>query len=154
MSITPEQATLGQNIGSGLAGLSLVFCSMEMVPGWSVLHLGWSPFVFICIMAVCGAVSGLLVAVQHRLAGLLGGLLGGSGALLAIVFVLQRTTWTHTVILLVVSLIGALPGYGVYAVLAAVENAGALSREQGKANVERKAAEEPQRPQKSEDNRE
>jgi hypothetical protein len=130
VSVSPEQESLGQKIGGGLLGLSLVFCSLEMVPGWGIFRLNWPTVVFVAIMAVCGSVSGLLLARRHRLPGLIGGLVGGPGALLAIAFVLERTTWTHSVILLVVGAIGALPGFLAYALLAALEDAVARSRQQ------------------------
>jgi hypothetical protein len=119
----PAQQTPAQNIGAGLFGLSIVICSMEMVPGWGLLHLGWSPGVFMGIMAACGAVSGLLMAAKHPVPGLLGGLVAGPGALFAIGFVLERTTRTQSLILVIVGLVGALPGVGLYAALAALQNA-------------------------------
>lgn len=117
----PARDTLEQRIGGLIFGLSIAACGLEMVPRWAVFHLGWPSAVFVAIMAVSGAVSGFLLGAGHRLAGTLGGLVAGPGSLLAIAFVLERTTWTHTVILMAVAAIGALPGLAVYHALAAIE---------------------------------
>ena len=117
----PAQDPLEQKIGGLIFGLSIAFCGMEMVPRWAVFDLGWPPAAFVAIMAVSGAVSGYLLGAGRRLAGTIGGLVAGPGSLLAIAFVLERTTWTHTVILMAVAAIGALPGLGVYHALAAIE---------------------------------
>ena len=130
MSISSREP-LQEKIGGLLFGLSIVFCSMEMVPRWSVLNLQWPPIAFIGLMGVCGAVSGWLLASHHRLPGLCGGLFAGPGALLAIAFVLERTTWTHTLIVMAVGAIGALPGLGLYGILAWVERALAPPLEEG-----------------------
>jgi hypothetical protein len=123
MSISPQRQALEQKIGGMLFGLSIALCGLEMVPGWGILRLGWPPTVFIGVMAACGAVSGWLLATDHRLPGLFGGLAAGPGALLAVAFVLAWMTWTHTVILLLAGAVGALPGFAVYGILAALENA-------------------------------
>jgi hypothetical protein len=118
----PEQTT-GQKIGGVLFGVAAVFCSMEMIPGWGIFHLDWPHETFYSIMAVCGAISGFLLAPRNRLPGLAGGLVAGPGCLFATALLLEWTTWTHTVILAIVGMIGCLPGLGVYRGLKALQDA-------------------------------
>jgi len=122
VSGNPHEETTGQKVGLTLFGLAIVFCSMEMVPGWGVLHLGWPPETYYAIMATVGALAGVLSAAQHRLAGLLGGLVAGPGSLGTIAFVLERTTSTHTLILVIVGALGAVPGLVLYRIVASVQD--------------------------------
>lgn len=122
--IEPEEEkeeTLGQTIGGGLAGLSVVFCAMEMVPGWGFIGLDWPANTFYIIAGVCGAISGFLFAHESRIAGFAGGLAGEVGALFAIQFLLQHVNRANTLILVVVGIIGALPGFGIYWLLSTIQ---------------------------------
>jgi hypothetical protein len=123
MNASPHQPTAGQKAAGVIAGLSIVFCSMEMVPGWGMFNLDWPPAVFYGIMAVCGALAGVIGAAEHRLPGLVGGLIAGPSSLFAVGYVLAHVTVTHNIVLVLVAMIGALPGLAVFKVLAAIQDA-------------------------------
>ncbi|MBT3202344.1 MAG: hypothetical protein HN350_20785, partial [Phycisphaerales bacterium] len=67
MAEHPIEQTAAQQFGGGLLGLAIVVCSMEMVPGWGFLNLGWSQKFFFQIIALVGAVSGLLIGGRYLL---------------------------------------------------------------------------------------
>lgn len=123
MNAAPHQPTGGQKAAGLIAGLSIVFCSMEMVPGWGIFNLDWPPTVFYAIMAVSGAIAGIVGAADHRIPGLIGGLIAGPSALFAVGYVLAHVTVTYNIILVLVAMLGALPGFAVYKVLAAIQDA-------------------------------
>jgi hypothetical protein len=114
MAEHPIEQTAAQQFGGGLLGLAIVVCSMEMVPGWGFLNLGWSQKFFFQIIALVGAVSGLLIGGRYLLPGLLGGMLGGLGALWAISMVLSNVNETWNIVLVLVGFIGAAPGICVF----------------------------------------
>lgn len=122
MPNSPGLDSPGAKFGGLLLGLSMAFCGMEMVPGWGVFHLDWPPIAFYGIMTVCCGLSGFLMDPEHRLAGLFGGIVGGPGALAAIALVLSHTTWTNDLIVVFAGAIGALPGVGLYKLLAGIED--------------------------------
>ena len=86
--------TPAQWVACLLFSIPLVFCSMEMVPGWGAFNLGWPPSVFFAIMAACGAVAGFLGPPGHRVPGLVGGLVAGVGSLAGTWLLLAHTTIT------------------------------------------------------------
>jgi hypothetical protein len=101
----------------GLFGLALVFCSLELMPGWGIFHLAWSPWAFYAIMGASGAFAGFAMAVSHRVPGLVGGLVGGLGSLYAVALALADARSIHSGVLFLVALVGCLPGYAVFFVL-------------------------------------
>lgn len=121
--MTPGQETSGQKISGIVFVVAMLFCGMEMVPGWGLFHLDWPNWVYYLIMAVTGAIAGSCFATDHPLPGLVGGLVAGPGGIFAIAFVLEHSTVTYDIILLVVGLIGLLPGFALYKALAALEDA-------------------------------
>jgi hypothetical protein len=123
MNASPHQPSKGQTAAGLIAGLSIVFCSMEMVPGWGIFHLDWPPTAFYAIMAASGAIAGICGATDHRIPGLIGGVIAGPSALLAVGYVLAHVTVTYNVILVLVAMLGALPGFAVYKVLSAIQDA-------------------------------
>lgn len=108
-----DDETLGQRIGGFIFGIPLVFCSMEMVPGWGIFNLNWPNGYFYAIMAVCGSLAGMLMS-SYRIPGLAGGLLAGYGALFAVGKVLENVNVIHNGVLVLVALIGVLPGVALY----------------------------------------
>jgi hypothetical protein len=123
MSDYAQQPTRGQSIGGAIFGLSIVFCSMEMVPGWGIFHLNWPPGAFYLIMLICGGVSGLFFAAEYPLPGLIAGAISGLGALYAIALVLENVDSVYDVFLVIAGLVGALPGVGVYFALKLAQDA-------------------------------
>jgi hypothetical protein len=109
--------TTGSRIGILIFSLTIGFCGMEIVPAWNRFGLGWSPLVYCAIMAVVGGLSGFLVDPDNRLAGLLGGLFAGPGALFTLSLVLGNTTRTNSVIMVMGSAVGAGPGILLYFIL-------------------------------------
>jgi hypothetical protein len=97
---------------------TLVFCTMQAVPSWThpSLRLGWDPSICYWIIGISGAVTGLLIA-QYRFPGLLAGACAGSGSLLAAVLVLDRVDPFSRIVLVMVGMLGLLPGVAVYCVL-------------------------------------
>jgi hypothetical protein len=96
----------------------LVFCTMQAVPGWTdpSLRLGWHPSISFWIIGSGGALTGLVIA-RYRFAGLLAGALAGSGSLLTAVFVLERINPFSRIVLVMVGMLGLLPGVAVYCTL-------------------------------------
>jgi hypothetical protein len=122
MHVNEQPESAGQMIGGLLLGLAIAFCGLEMVPGWRIFNLEWPRSTFYAIMAGAGAVGGLLLAPKYRLPGLLGGLVGGPSSLFAVALLLDHMNWTHKLILMLVALVGAVPGIIVYNVLRSVQN--------------------------------
>ena len=110
MSNHSEKATRGQTIGGAIFGLAIVFCSMEMVPGWGIFHLGWPYATFFIIAGTAGLISGALLGGRYFVPGATGGTIAAVGALAAIAFMLERVNWTHSVFLIIVGALGCLPG--------------------------------------------
>jgi len=102
-----------QKFGFFLFGLSIWFCGEEMVPAWSRFNLDWPSEVFYGIMAVSSAISGMLIARNYLIPGLVGGLLAGPGGLFAAALLLENVNSIHGLIIVVVGLVGCLPGVGV-----------------------------------------
>ena len=123
MSNHSEKTTRGHSIGGAIFGLAIVFCSMEMVPGWGIFHLDWPRWVFYTIMLICGGASGTFLAARYPLPGLIAGAVSGLGALYAIALVLDNVESVYDVFLAIAGLIGALPGVIVYVVLKLVQDA-------------------------------
>lgn len=108
------EETRGQKIAGTIFAVAIVVCSMEMVPGWGMFHLGWPPDVFYVIMAVAGVASAFCAGGRHVVPALAGFPLGGVGALFAIAWMLERVNVVYSVMLIIVGLIGAIPGAAIY----------------------------------------
>jgi hypothetical protein len=93
--------------------MTLVVCSMEMVPGWGFLHLGWGRSTFYLIAGAVGAAAGVILG-RHRLPGLVAGALMMAGALFSAALVLDHVAWIPNFILVLVAGAGALPGLALY----------------------------------------
>ena len=98
----------------GGAFAALVFCSMEIVPAWSALHLGWPAATYYLIMGGCGMTAGLLLATEYRLPAMFGGLAAGLGSLFANAFFMERATVTSNLVMVVLAAVGCIPGFLVY----------------------------------------
>ena len=98
---------------AGTLALVVFVCGMEMVPGWGILGLGWPVGTFYAIAAVVGVVCGAVMGGRYWPAGAIAGGVGAAGALFAIGLLLHLTSWTHTVLLLVAGVLGAMPGIGL-----------------------------------------
>jgi len=94
--------------------LPLVFCSMEMVPGWGIFDLEWPASTFYGIMTVAGIVAGFLGCEGYRVPGMIAGVVTGAGSLYATAVLLRHTTVTHSIVLVLAGFVGALPGIGLY----------------------------------------
>lgn len=123
MSKQSDGATRGQTIGGAIFGLAIVFCSMEMVPGWGIFHLEWPRWVFYTVMLICGAASGTFLAARYPVPGLIAGAISGVGALYAVALVLDNVESVYDVFLVIAGMIGAVPGVIVYVVLKLVQDA-------------------------------
>jgi hypothetical protein len=106
-----------ENLGVVIFSGPLFLCSMEMVPGWSLTHIvfgvTWPPALCYYVTVVCGAIGGCLFATGYRVPGIIGGIFASVGGLFALSFVLERSTIAHTFVLVIVILIGSLPGMGL-----------------------------------------
>jgi hypothetical protein len=96
-----------------VAVLTLVFCSMEMVPGWGIFKLNWDRATFYLIVATTGALAGSISA-KRRLLGMAAGALAMMGALFCTALVLDHVQSVPKVVLVLAGGIGALPGVGFY----------------------------------------
>jgi hypothetical protein len=112
---------MNENSPAGIAFfvyvIIIVICSMEMVPGWGFGFLDWPESRYYIVAAITGAICGIFMASEARLAGMIGTPIGGVGALIATSLLLKHSTETHDGALAIVGLIGALPGLGVYALV-------------------------------------
>src|SRR3954451_16040258 len=97
-------------IAMALIGLSAVLLPLQMAPGWAMFDMGWPPWAFYAVMAACWGVGWGLVGCHYRVPAVFGGAVGGVGCLAAITTLLANTTWTHSMIIVVVGAIGAAPG--------------------------------------------
>jgi hypothetical protein len=113
MITDPDQMTAWQLTGLALITLGLIFCSMEVVPAWSRLHLDWPAAAYYALMALLGGLGGALIGRGYFLPGLFGGILAGLGGLAAMAFVLERTAYTNKYLFVIVAGLGSLPGVGV-----------------------------------------
>jgi hypothetical protein len=113
MSADPHHPSPLQTVGILLFTFALIFCSMEVVPAWSRFRLGWAPSAYYALMALLGMVAGALFGKNYWLPGAFGGMLAGLGALAAMAFVLERTTYTNNLIFVIVAGVGSLPGLAV-----------------------------------------
>ena len=77
-------------------------------------------WVFLLIVAVTGSIGGALYDPERPLAGLVGGAAMSMGALGATQAFLCTVNSTHTVVLTIIGLVGALPGLGIYFLAKAV----------------------------------
>src|SRR5207244_12192626 len=92
-----------QTVGLLLFTFALMFCSMEVVPAWSRFHLDWPPGAYYALMALLGTVAGALFGKNYWLPGAFGGMLAGLGALTAMAFVLEQTTYTNNLVFVIVA---------------------------------------------------
>lgn len=115
--MSDEWETWDQKIGFWILAIPLVLCGMEMVPGWGMFNLGWPYTWFYAIAATTGLVGGGLLARGSRLAGICGGCIGSVGALYATVMLLENVNQIHSIMLAIVGMIGAIPGFIAYLVL-------------------------------------
>jgi hypothetical protein len=99
-------------------GCALAFCTAEGNPSWThpSVRLGWPLWSCFGIIAVAGAITGLVVA-RIRLLGFLAGAVAGSGSLLALVMVFQGYTHFPRYAAVIVEMLGLLPGVALYCVL-------------------------------------
>jgi hypothetical protein len=111
-----------QAVGILLFTFALLFCSTESVPAWSRYHLDWPPGAYYALMSLLGMVAGGLFGGKYFLPGAFGGMLAGLGALGAMAFVLERSTYTNNLIFVLVAGVGSLPGLAVGFVLRAVQD--------------------------------
>jgi hypothetical protein len=112
---------------------ALVFCTMQAVPSWTHpdLRLGWSPTICYWVIGIAGAATGLVVA-RYRFPGMVAGALAGIGSVLAGVILLERINSYSRIVLVMVGMIGLLPGVAVYCVLhVLIDNAKAKPPEEG-----------------------
>src|SRR5690349_4394794 len=93
--------------------LSNMFCATEMVPGWGIFHLGWPHETFYLIAAAGGLISGALFGRRYFIAGMIGGAVASVGALVAVAMYLDDVKTSHSAIMAVLAMVGALPGLGV-----------------------------------------
>jgi hypothetical protein len=112
---TPGQQTMSNVHFAALvtAMITLVVCSMEMIPGWGFLRLGWPRTTFYSIVAFVGAAAGIVLA-PHRFAGLISGALAMAGALHGTALILDNVDRIPNLVLVIVAAIGSLPGFGLY----------------------------------------
>jgi hypothetical protein len=112
---------------------ALVFSTMQAVPCWihPDLRLGWDPSICYWIIGIAGAGTGFLVA-RYRFPGLLAGALAGTGSVLTAVILLEHINSFSRIVLVMVGIIGLLPGLAVYCILHVVsDNAKVWRRRRG-----------------------
>lgn len=109
-----DEYTWVQNIGIWIVMIPLVICGMEMVPGWGFMGLNWNPVWFYLVAGMTGMVGGAMVAKEEWFAGLVAGPFVSIGALFATALVLQNVKATNNLVLTLVGMIGAIPGFLLY----------------------------------------
>lgn len=97
--------------------LALIFCSMHVVPGWGIFDLDWHPGVHYAIMCAAGALCGFAVA-KYKVFGAGCGIISGIGAMYACQFILERVNKMPSKALVLIALVGILPGFLLYLGLA------------------------------------
>jgi hypothetical protein len=121
---------MATSFGFVIAVITLIVCSMEMVPGWGAFNLGWDRATYYLIVGVAGALAGSLIA-ERRLLGMAGGALALIGSLFCTALVLENVQQVPKVVLVLAGGIGALPGVGLYFAVTGV------LKKMGKANDDR-----------------
>ena len=123
MTESASDGTPFQKAVNGITGILIVICGIEMVPGWGLLGLDWSPAVFCLITAVAGAISGWVSRTNYRVPGLIAGAIAGPGAILAMYLLLQKAERVPIPIVLLAIFVGVLPAFACYKILAALQDA-------------------------------
>jgi hypothetical protein len=93
--------------------IALIFCSLEVVPGWGLFDLEWPPSIFYAIMAAAGALYGAAIA-KMRVIGAVCGVISGVGAIGLTQLLLQNVNWIPGKAIVIAAAIGAIPGFGLY----------------------------------------
>jgi hypothetical protein len=114
---TGVQKTLRTVAGlAGLAWLVLAYVfARELVPAWAFLNLGWEPIVYYTIVAILGGVSGF--AGDYKLIAIPCFALSSIGSLYLTASFLEQVNMIHRLVVLVIVVVGALPGQLVYSVI-------------------------------------
>ncbi len=114
-----ERVNIWQCLGVGILVLTVGMPAMQRAGFVSLFEVcnGWSLPMCLAVATFGGAIGGALLGEQHYIAGLLGGLVAGPTAFLAMYFyALQRESmWNYEAVL--VQLVGSLPGIGLFYVL-------------------------------------
>jgi hypothetical protein len=95
---------------------ALILSGFQLAPGWEMFHLGWDPSIYYCVVGVCGVINGLLAA-ERRLVGMIANPIAGLGSLWLLGVVLSFLPAIPKLVLVLVLVIGLLPGIIVYWVL-------------------------------------
>jgi hypothetical protein len=106
--------TWGGTFGAGIFIVATLICSFEMVPGWGGLQLGLTRPAIYSVALLTGALSGALICQQHRLLGALCGAICGAGSLSLVALHLLVLPATTGKMAALCSLLGCLPGVGLY----------------------------------------
>jgi hypothetical protein len=114
--ITPAQMVVGM-----VSSSVILWCAKEMTPAWATFQLAWPPAIFYMVGGLSGALWGGFLA-KYYWPGILGGALGGVGALVAVTsgFPVPHPFSRDGIIL---ALIGSLPGLGLNFVLQEIVDA-------------------------------
>jgi len=96
-------------------------CSLEIVPGWEILELGWSTARFYMILAASGLLVGGLMTERYWLPGLIAGPVIGMGGLTAVAWHLGLVPATNSVFVFILALVGTIPGWAIYTALRLVQ---------------------------------
>jgi hypothetical protein len=99
-------------------GCALVFATIQANPSWThpSLLLDWPLPTCFALVGVAGAVTGL-VAARYRFAGLVAGVVAGIGSLFGAMILFQGFDHFPRVPVVIVEMIGLLPGLALYYVL-------------------------------------
>lgn len=106
-----NEETQFQKVSHIVIGLAIVFCGFESVPGWG-FGLNVPPVVLYCIMGAAGATFGLANG-KYGVVGIISGALGGVLALGAVGLLLANVNNVHSIVLVGVAFLGALPAFGL-----------------------------------------
>ena len=105
-----------------------MFAADELVPGWG-FHLGLSHRALYLIAVASGAIGGAMIIHRRPLAGIVGGAIAGLGALATVSWYLAQVNVSHSAIMALLGMIGAIPGilvgFGVKKLQDAVSRGGA-----------------------------
>jgi hypothetical protein len=114
-----DTPTILQNIGAAVVVLTIGLPAMDHAGfgGFMGMELNWDLSVCLVVATIGGAIGGALLGSKHWVAGLIGGVLAGPGGFLALHFYLmgRESVWNYEMML--VQLIGSLPGIAVFHIL-------------------------------------
>jgi hypothetical protein len=106
-----DPLTTGQKVGIAIFLLPHLLASIGH--SWDV-HPASAPEWYFVLLAVSGLIGGILLGVDCRIGGALGGPVATFGAMFAVAAYLSQVEVAYSALVVIFGGLGALPGYGLY----------------------------------------